>query len=34
MWGFAQELFDDSQSAPAEVTPEMLQMMGWTSARR
>ncbi|TJY66400.1 TetR/AcrR family transcriptional regulator [Arthrobacter sp. CAU 1506] len=27
MWGFTQELFDDSQSAPADVPPEMLQMM-------
>ncbi len=34
MWGFTQELFDDSQSVPADVPPEMLQMMGWTSARR
>jgi hypothetical protein len=27
MGGFTQELFDDSQSAPADVRPEMLQMM-------
>ena len=27
MWGFTQELFDDSQGAPVDVPPEMLQMM-------
>ena len=27
MWGFTQELFDDSQSEPVDVPPEMLQMM-------
>jgi hypothetical protein len=34
MRGFTQELFDDSHSAPAAVPPEMLQMIGRTSARR
>ena len=33
MWGFTQELFDNSQSVPADVPPKMLPMMGRTSAR-
>jgi hypothetical protein len=34
LWGFTQELFNDSQSSPVDMPPEMLQMMGWSLARR